>query len=161
VNLPANDILIDNIVFSIGVSDQDAMGAAGKMAGRSNRLLLAADQTPGDLLDTFGHEVLHAIIRTRCPRALTDEVEETLVQALVPGIIQVLRDNPDWLAWAVRLVLTSGKRQPKTRPIAPGGIPSNQEKENSDAGTSKSEYPDRPEYPGQGPGVEPGPPAGG
>lgn len=142
MNLPAKDILIDNTVFSVEVLDRDAMGAAGKMAGRLNQLLLAADQTPSDLLDTFAHEVLHALIRARCLQVATEEVEEAFVQAIVPGIIQVLRDNPDWLAWAVRLVLTSGKRRPTTRPTPAAnrpaaGTPLNPEKENPNDRTSK------------------------
>lgn len=141
MNLPAKDILIDNIVFSVETQDPDTMGLDGKMVGRTNRLLLRSDQTPADLLDTFAHEVIHAIVRARCPGAMTESVEEAVVQAIAPGLIQVLRENPDWLVWAVRLAHSSGKRQllPIGEAASGQNTPSipKPEKENSNARTDK------------------------
>ncbi len=147
MNLPAKDILIDNIVFSVEICDSDTMGMDGRMVGRTNRLLLKADQTPGDFLDTFAHEVLHAIVRTRCPTVMTNDVEETVVQAMAPGLIQVLRENPDWLVWVIGLCRSSGTRQRITRPTSAANRPAaetpprpaaaNPEKENPNDRTSE------------------------
>lgn len=136
VNLPANDILIDNVVYTVEVHDADAMGPnVGLKCGVSKRIVLSDGQTDADFLDTFWHEVIHALLSARCRDAMGEDVEEVVVRAATAGFIQVLRDNPDWVAWALDLGVTSGKRRSMPQPAGTTRTLPNLEKENPDART--------------------------
>ncbi len=106
MDLPANEILIDNNLFVIEAVDSDAVdGNLGEMSGKNKRIRLAYEQTPSDLVDTFWHEVLHAVIacRGRGVLKLKEADEEAVISVLAGGIVQVMRDNPEWAEWAIKM----------------------------------------------------------
>lgn len=105
MNLPANEILIDNMPYFVEMVGKDLLGnnLLGLKIGDEKRLVMARDQSPSDLVDTFWHEVLHAMFDRRVTAVLEDGVEESIISSLAPGIVQLLRDNPDWTEWAIKM----------------------------------------------------------
>lgn len=106
MNLPANEILIDNNLFAVESTCEDVLGGdAGQVSGEFKRIRLLENQTPGDMLDTWWHEVFHAIVmcRGRGALRLKPDVEEAVISVLAGGMVQVLRDNPEWAEWAIKM----------------------------------------------------------
>lgn len=103
--LPSNEILIDNIPYKIELQDGEVMAPnVGVKYGSTKLILLSRNQSEADLLDTFWHEILHAILAAR-GRAigLKEKDEEIAASILAPGLVQVIRDNSDWIHWAAGL----------------------------------------------------------
>lgn len=103
--LPSNEILIDNVPYKIELQDGEVMSPnIGVKLGDTKKILMSRDQGEADLVDTFWHEVLHAIIAARGRASgLRLKDEETVVSVLAPGLVQVIRDNSDWMHWAMGL----------------------------------------------------------
>ena len=62
MEFPAKEILVDNMPYSVEMVDKDLLGNnLGMKIGEEKRLVMARGQHPFDLVDTFWHEVLHAM----------------------------------------------------------------------------------------------------
>lgn len=48
---------------------------------------------------TVVHEVIHAVLKVCAGAQLPDEIEEAVCRHLEGGLLGVLRDNPDLVAW--------------------------------------------------------------
>jgi len=63
-----------------------------------------------ELTQTSLHETFHAIIHAYMPAGTTrnlkpgDECEEAYVDAIATGLVQVFRDNPDYLEYVYRSI---------------------------------------------------------
>lgn len=56
------------------------------------------DVSPGAVIDTLLHEALHAVIGVHAVDAGDYDEEEKLVRQLTPGLVALLRDNPELVA---------------------------------------------------------------
>lgn len=79
--------------------------ASGSLYGRTSRgnTTIEVDHTlaPSQIRDTVLHEVLHAVIND-FPSDLDGAAEEALVRGLSPGILAVLRSNPQLVAFLLK-----------------------------------------------------------
>lgn len=63
-----------------------------------DRLTIAvyADQARSQLADTLLHELTHAMLATA---GLEKDAEEAIALTLGPGLLALIRDNPDLIEW--------------------------------------------------------------
>lgn len=76
----------------------DAFGECYREAGRID---LARGQKPLEETDTVLHEVMHAILYAQ-GRPDGGDTEEQYVRALSSGLVVVLRENPELVAYLTR-----------------------------------------------------------
>lgn len=68
---------------------------------------LDADIVGSTLAQTALHEVGHAIVENYLPAGtLDEEVEEMIVDTMAKGLVQVMRDNPAFIAWLMERIAT-------------------------------------------------------
>ena len=75
--------------------DDAPEGHAGLCYTDDCTILLSNQYSAGHLKDTLVHEILHAIFSVMPSNHVSGETEEFAIEVLTPGIIQVLRANPD------------------------------------------------------------------
>lgn len=83
------------VVYASGMTD------FGNTNTRTQRILLADDQSPGALRDTVLHEVLHCVVDLAGFSQEWEDKEEGIVNRLTPVLLQVLRGNPKLVAYLV------------------------------------------------------------
>lgn len=95
--------------FRIGPYDFDVMietnakNDLGTMSLTDLKITLSPEHpNPIYALDTILHEVIHAISRIQGLRKNDDE--ERIANTLASGLTQVLRDNPQLVAWINRVL---------------------------------------------------------
>lgn len=70
--------------------------------GVDAQILIAEEQEGVELADTAVHELLHAVWRyygLTDNVSIPDDVEEQVVSVLAHGLVQVMRDNPEFIDW--------------------------------------------------------------
>jgi len=75
------------------IREESALGQTAKLY---HRILLDPDQGGESLLDTFTHELFHAVLSTSNNAGIDAETEERVIRAWTPGWIYLLRKNPRW-----------------------------------------------------------------
>lgn len=73
----------------------------GNTNTRTQRIILADDQSPGALRDTVLHEVLHCVVAHAGFSQEWEDREEGIVNRLTPVVLQVLRDNPRLVSYLI------------------------------------------------------------
>jgi len=81
-------------------------GNLGLCHSDRQRIDILKTQTPDSAVDSLLHETFHAILHSQ-GREYGGDTEETYVRALATGLLQSLRDNPDFARWLLTY------RQPK------------------------------------------------
>lgn len=70
----------------------------GRTHTRTTRMEINPTQAKSQARDTLLHEVLHAILDD-VDSPLDDEKEESVIRAITPGLLGVLRNNPALLTF--------------------------------------------------------------
>lgn len=70
----------------------------GQCDNKALSIMLAPDQAPMAMKSTLVHEVLHAVIST-AGFDIEYEAEERLIRVLEAPLFQLIRDNPELIAW--------------------------------------------------------------
>lgn len=102
---PPKKIQVGAISFAVDYDPtlQDE-GDVGRMIGVAQQIRLAPGQAPDYERDTVLHEVIHAAILNTNLRKMSGwdgPMEEAIILALAPQLLQVVRDNPKLLAYLV------------------------------------------------------------
>ncbi len=112
-DLPSDNFLIDLTPYQVEVDTDGFIGNnLGEWRYGATKLRLSSEQSLPVLVDTVMHEALHAMIHVRCHQLLEKEVEEPLVAHLTAGILQIIRDNKDWIDWMYKILDTQTRRTP-------------------------------------------------
>lgn len=110
-DLPSDNILIDMTPYKVEVVGEGLMSNdLGQWCYGPAQLRVSPDQTLPNLADTIMHEVLHALVRVRCCGILEKEAEEQLVSHLAAGMLQIIRDNIDWIDWMYKILDDQSRR---------------------------------------------------
>lgn len=101
-------VRVGNLWFNVELVSCDAAAVADSFFGASSaireNILIRAGQSPGNLADSFIHEVMHCILslcRAHDGGKREDE-EEFHVTHLAHGICRFWQDNPKIAAWWAR-----------------------------------------------------------
>lgn len=92
--------------FSVAWDDlvsKDADGDEAEVRFAEKKITIyAADMAPGHERMTLAHEVLHGIVElTAQEDRFVEKGEEAVVHAMSVALVQVLRDNPNLVAYLV------------------------------------------------------------
>ena len=106
--IPPSKIKVGSSVYSCEIVDEfprseDYDGHYGMTNVVTERILVSANQSEGQLKDTVLHEALHAIINRSGWRP-SDNDEEKLVATISPWLLLVLQDNPKLVAYLTEKV---------------------------------------------------------
>ena len=91
------DVACDSLALLVA-EHSHKQALLGQCDHKALAIMLSPDQAPLALKSTLLHEVLHAVINT-AGFEITDEDEERLVSVLEAPLLQLVRDNPDLIAW--------------------------------------------------------------
>lgn len=94
MDVPAGVLVLGQLVLVVEPERMSDENKLGEFFLRRLRIEVRADQADGSKRDTVLHEVLHAI-----HSLLGMEVEESLVHALTPVLLDVLRANPELVSF--------------------------------------------------------------
>lgn len=92
---PPATVLVGAHRYSIVVDRDGLLGDAGRCGHMARERLVIgidAEQAPTALADTLLHEVGHALL---AGAGLAEAIEERVCLVLGPGLLQLVRDNPD------------------------------------------------------------------
>lgn len=84
-----------------GVIDDSRGFLFGRTTSRATLIEVDHTVAASQIRDTVLHEVLHAVIND-FPHELDNDAEEALVRGLAPGVLAVLRDNPQLIAFLLK-----------------------------------------------------------
>jgi hypothetical protein len=100
---PPAKLRIGGMVWTVSIDPEvQDDGEAGTTVPFSQRIKLAPGQGPDYERDTLLHEVLHAVLfatNLRKMEGFGTQHEESVVLAMSPILLQVLRDNPRLLTY--------------------------------------------------------------
>lgn len=104
---PPKKIKVGHYIFKVKKlrgADGQAHGVTGRFQADQGRILHVFNVHPATARDTLLHETLHGIFYAASASTvldIEDDVEEKIVSLLTSGLLSVLRDNPDLVAYLV------------------------------------------------------------
>ena len=98
----------DYTVRLLPADEAHRAGLFGESLHGAQEITLADDQSGLRAANTVLHEIIHAVRRIGEMQEGDNDERETAVVA--NGLMQVWRDNPEFVAWFTRLVAASGAR---------------------------------------------------